>query len=96
MHSSSIVFGCGLLLGCSVFLIAKRRNGFLPGHRRNAREDDDLELNLGNNSRLTLLFVKDDSLRYYNVSVRYAAPDDTKYPNYADAMAKMGGSCKLP
>ncbi|QQS04499.1 MAG: hypothetical protein IPK50_19760 [Fibrobacterota bacterium] len=70
--------------------------GFLPGHPRNAREDDYLELELGNRSRLTLLFVKDDSARHSNVSVRYAAPDDTKFPNYADAMAKMGANCKLP
>lgn len=51
---------------------------------------------LPNQSKLTLLFVKDDSLRYYNVSVRYAAPDDTKFLDYADAMAKMGADCKLP
>ncbi|MBK8802613.1 MAG: hypothetical protein IPN71_11275 [Fibrobacteres bacterium] len=72
------------------------KEGFKPGHAENAKEEDYLELDLGSESRLVLLPIKDDNFEHYGLSIRYAAPDGSKFRNYALAQAKMGNNCRLP
>lgn len=72
------------------------QEGFKPGHPRSQRADDYMELPLGHDSRLVMIVFNDDKAVPSILSLRYAAPDNTPYPDYAAAQGKMGSSCRLP